>query len=166
MVEKWSNSITHVVWTGQRALTRASAERQRFVFFFQLLYPFRWVCDRRHKMAAAAGGTMLVSRPALDRIDGVHSIRDRLIDDVALARAVKSGGHGIWLGHAERATSLRVYETPRDVWDMVARTAYVQLERSPLILLGTVLAMIVTYLVPVLALLAGGRPPSSAWRRG
>ncbi len=36
-----------------------------FVFFFQKLYPFPWVNDPAHPMAAAAGGCILVRRLAL-----------------------------------------------------------------------------------------------------
>jgi hopene-associated glycosyltransferase HpnB len=127
-----------------------------FVFFFQLLYPFRWASDREHALAAAAGGTMLVSSAALQRIGGVEAIRGTLIDDCALAREIKRGGHGIWLGHAERAESLRIYVDAKDIWQMIARTAYVQLKHSPLLLAATVIGMIVTYIAPPLLLLAGG----------
>ena len=70
-----------------------------FVFFFQLLYPFAWVNDPLRATAAAAGGTILVRRRALRRIGGVAPVRGALIDDVALAAAVKRGGR-IWLGHS------------------------------------------------------------------
>lgn len=122
-----------------------------FVFFFQMLYPFRWVCDRRRSMAAAAGGTILVSRTALDSVAGVDRIRGALIDDVALAQEIKRAGHSIWLGHAERAYSERRYPGFADVWSMIARTAYVQLRYSPLLLLATCLGMLVLYALPVIA---------------
>ncbi len=122
-----------------------------FVFFFGMLYPFRWVGDRRRKTAAAAGGTMLVAQRALDRTDGVSRIRGALIDDVALAQQVKRGGHAIWLGHATEAVSARRYPALADVWEMVARTAYVQLDNSPWKLVGTAAGMLVVYAGPVLA---------------
>ena len=140
----------HCATPAERALIPA------FVFFFQLLYPFRWASDRENPLAAAAGGTMLVSAAALARIDGVQSIRHTLIDDCALASAIKRGGHGIWLGHAEKADSLRIYEGHAEIWRMIARTAFVQLKRSPILLAGTVLAMALTYLAPPLLLLCGG----------
>jgi hopene-associated glycosyltransferase HpnB len=127
-----------------------------FIFFFQLLYPFGWASDEHNPMAAAAGGTMLVSHAALERIDGVNRIRKTLIDDVALAREIKAGGHRIWLGHAEKADSLRVYDGPSDIWRMIARTAYVQLNHSPLLLAATCLGMMLTYIAPPLLLLSGG----------
>ena len=128
-----------------------------FVYFFQMLYPFRWVGDAKKKMAGAAGGTMLVRRAALDRIEGVTHIRHHLIDDCALAKEIKASGGGIWLGHAEQTVSLRVYGDWREIWQMIARTAYVQLRHSLLLLLGCVLSMSLIYLAPPsLALCAHG----------
>lgn len=127
-----------------------------FVFFFQLLYPFAWVNDPARGTAAAAGGTMLLRRRALDRIGGIAAVRGALIDDVALAAAVKRGGR-IWLGHSRLARSVRPYPNAADVWRMVARTAYVQLRFSPALLLGTVLGLALVWLAPpALALFGHG----------
>jgi hopene-associated glycosyltransferase HpnB len=127
-----------------------------FVFFFQLLYPFARVNDARSRAAAAAGGTMLVRRSALDRIGGIASLRGALIDDVTLAARIKPGGR-IYLGHSQLARSLRPYPHPADIWRMVARTAYVQLRFSPLLLLGTVLGLALIWLLPPgLALFGSG----------
>jgi hopene-associated glycosyltransferase HpnB len=123
-----------------------------FVFFFQMLYPFDWVNDSQRNIAAAAGGTILIRRRALRRTNGVEAVRGALIDDVALARAVKRGGR-IHLGHAALARSVRPYPGVADIWRMVARTAYVQLRFSPLILLATTAAMALTWLVPPAATL-------------
>ena len=122
-----------------------------FVFFFGMLYPFCWVGNPTRSTAAAAGGTMLVARTALDRIGGVSRIRGALIDDVALAQEVKRGGHAIWLGHAEDTVSVRRYPGFGDVWEMVARTAYVQLAYSPWRLAGTAGGMLLMYAGPVVA---------------
>jgi hopene-associated glycosyltransferase HpnB len=125
-----------------------------FVFFFQLLYPFAWVNDPLRATAAAAGGTMLIRRRALERIGGIAAVRGALIDDVALAAAVKRGGR-IWLGHAAMARSVRRYPAWGDIWRMVTRTAYVQLRFSPVLLQATTIGMVLTFLVPPLAALFG-----------
>jgi hopene-associated glycosyltransferase HpnB len=128
-----------------------------FVYFFQKLYPFAWVGDPHKTTAAAAGGCILVRREALQRVGGLAAIRDALIDDCALAALVKAsrqtGSNGIWLGLTSAARSIRPYAGLRDIWDMVARTAYTQLDHSPLLLLGTLLGMAVTYLAPPLLLI-------------
>jgi hopene-associated glycosyltransferase HpnB len=125
-----------------------------FVFFFQLLYPFAWVNDPLRATAAAAGGTMLIRRRALERIGGIAAVSGALIDDVALAAAVKRGGR-IWLGHSALARSVRSYPAVADIWRMVTRTAYLQLRFSPLLLLATIVGMTLTFLVPPLAALFG-----------
>ncbi len=139
------------------ALSTASAAERAlvpaFVYFFQLLYPFAWVNQPARRIAAAAGGTVLIRRSALARIGGIESLRSALIDDVTLARRVKGSGGAIWLGHSVLARSIRPYPHPGDVWRMVARTAYVQLRFSPLLLLGTVLAMLLVWVMPVAAML-------------
>ena len=128
-----------------------------FVFFFQMLYPFARVNDPTNATAAAAGGTMLLRRRALDRIGGIAAVRGALIDDVALATAVKRGGR-IWHGHSTLARSLRPYPAPADIWRMVARTAYVQLRHSPAILAGTVAGLALVWLVPPALALFGHGP--------
>ncbi|HYG90597.1 MAG TPA: glycosyltransferase [Azospirillum sp.] len=124
-----------------------------FVFFFQKLYPFRWVADLSKATAAAAGGCILVRRAALERAGGVGAIRGALIDDCALAAAVKRSGGRIWLGLADDARSLRDNRRLSSIWDVVARTAYTQLNHAPTLLAGTLAGMMVTYLVPPLATL-------------
>lgn len=134
-----------------------------FVYFFQLLYPFAWVNDPLRATAAAAGGTILVRRAALERIGGITALRDALIDDVALARLVKRGGR-IWLGHAGLARSVRAYPRFGDIFRMIERTAYVQLRFSPVLLIGTVVAMVLTFLVPpIAALFAHGAARWLGW---
>jgi hopene-associated glycosyltransferase HpnB len=125
-----------------------------FVFFFQKLYPFPAVNDPSRRVAAAAGGCMLVRAEALAAAGGLAAIRGALIDDVALARLLKGRGGRIWLGLSSSTRSLRAYRTLGPIWAMVARTADTQLGHSLLLLGGTVLAMALLYLVPPLVLLA------------
>jgi hopene-associated glycosyltransferase HpnB len=127
-----------------------------FVFFFQMLYPFTWVNDPGRKTAAAAGGCMLVRRDALRQAGGLETIRNALIDDCALGRALKAVGP-VWLGLTDRVHSLRPYPQIQDVGRMVSRSAYHQLRYSPLLLVGTTVGMALTYLAPpLLALFATG----------
>lgn len=130
-----------------------------FVFFFALLYPFASVNNPRSRVAGAAGGTVLVRWSALARIGGIESLRGALIDDCTLAAHVKHSGGRIYLGHSCLARSIRPYPHPSDIWRMVARTAYVQLGYSPLLLAGTVIGMVLVWMLPLqLALFTHGLP--------
>jgi hopene-associated glycosyltransferase HpnB len=127
-----------------------------FIFFFQMLYPFAWANDPRRATAAAAGGCMLVRRDALAEAGGLAAIRTALIDDCTLAKLLKRRGP-IAIALTERVHSIRAYPAIGDIRRMVSRTAYAQLRYSPLLLLGTVLGLALTYLAPVaLALFADG----------
>ena len=129
-----------------------------FVFFFFKLYPPRRVADPARRTAAAAGGCMLIRRETIDRIGGVDTIRDEIIDDCALARRVKAVGR-VWLAAAESTVSIREYGSWRAIWDMIARCAFAQLGYATPALVGTVAGMALIYLAPPLLLLSG---PASA----
>jgi hopene-associated glycosyltransferase HpnB len=120
-----------------------------FLYFFLKLYPPKWIADTKSRMAGAAGGCLLLRKGALERIGGISAIRREVIDDCSLARAVKDSGGRIWMGLTRKSVSLRVYATLAEIRDMIARTAFTQLEYSTPILLGTVAGMLVTYLLPV-----------------
>ena len=192
-----------------------------FVFFFQKLYPFRWANDPNRKLAAAAGGCILIRREALTQIGGLQILRQALIDDCSLAQAVKGWGRRqeaegrgqeagvgsrelgvgsresgieeaegageaeeaaltrnsklktlypliphsslltphpsgkIWLGLTRETHSLRPYPSLKTIWDMVARTAFTQLNYSPLLLLGTLIGMTIIYVVPPMSTIVG-----------
>ena len=103
-----------------------------FVFFFFLLYPPAWIRDPRRRTAGAAGGCILIRRAALERIGGIARIRGELIDDCALARAVKQSGGRVWLGLSATAASIRHYRTFGEIGRMISRTAFTQLSHSVL----------------------------------
>lgn len=139
-----------------------------FVYFFSQLYPFRWVNRAGARTAAAAGGCVLVRTEAAVRARVPESIRQAVIDDVSLARAVQRSGGRIWLGLADRVDSVRPYPCLADLWQMISRSAYAQLRHSPLLLLGTVLGLALVYLAPPVTLVAGllGGDPAAAWAGG
>ena len=124
-----------------------------FVFFFLKLYPPAWIASPRSSVAGAAGGCMLLRPVALARAGGLAAIRGRIIDDCALARAVKSSGGRIRLGLARQTRSLRVYGSFAEIGAMISRTAFNQLRHSYLALAATLCGLIVTYLAPPLLLL-------------
>jgi hopene-associated glycosyltransferase HpnB len=123
-----------------------------FIYFFQMLYPFSRVNDPASPVAAAAGGTVLIRREALQRIGGIEAIKNSLIDDVALAKSVKKSG-AIFLGHSGLAASIRPYANFADIWQMIARTAFTQLRYSATLLALTLLGLTVVWLVPAAAIL-------------
>lgn len=126
-----------------------------FVYFFAMLYPFRWVNRRPVRHAAAAGGCILVRRSMLEATGGLAAVRQRVIDDVSFAQLLAAGGARLWLGHGEEVRSVRPYQGLGDLWAMVARSAFAQLRHSASALVGTVVGLSVVFVVPVVCLVAG-----------
>jgi len=134
-----------------------------FVFFFRLLYPFRWVADSTKATAGAAGGYMLIRRSMLEKVGGIASMRSALIDDCTLAGMVKRAGGRLSLDLADETWSLRRYTGSGELWMMIARSAYTQLNHSPLLLAGTALAIVIGFFLPPIYSLVGKMPALLAW---
>ncbi len=122
-----------------------------FLYFFLMLYPPRWIADPNASTAGAAGGCILLRRNVLAPIGGMASIRGEVIDDCALARAVKGKGGKIWMGLTRASVSLRSYGTFAEIRDLIARTAFTQLRYSFLLLIVTSIGLLATYLLPWIA---------------
>ena len=159
----------------QMALLRTAAPWERvvvpaFVYFFAQLYPFPRVNAPGSRTAAAAGGCMLVRRKALDRSGGLAPIRASRIDDVAFGRMIKRQRGRCWLGLSTSVVSVRPYPRLADLWRMVARSAYIQLNYSPWLLAATIAGLLVIYALPPagavigLATLGGGAATAPAAR--
>ena len=103
-----------------------------FLYFFLKLYPPAWVADPKARTAGAAGGCILLRRTALERIGGISAIRAEVIDDCALARAVKRSGGANWMGLTRKCVSLRADQTIAENPHMNARTAYTHLHNTAL----------------------------------
>lgn len=126
-----------------------------FIFFFQMLYPFRAIANPKSRVAGAAGGCILVSQRVLDGIGGFGALRGALIDDCTLAARIKQAGGRLWLGFNASSLSLRRTQGLAPLWRMVARTAFTQLHHSTLLLLGTMVALAIIFLAPPVLLVVG-----------
>lgn len=150
---------------------RSFAERAlipAFVYLFFQLYPPHWIANSKYKTAAAAGGSILLRPAALEGAGGISAIRAEIIDDCALAGAVKQSGGRVWLGLTEQTRSIRPYGTFADLGRMISRNAFNQLRHSALLLVAALVGMALVYLLPpLMALLSRSTPAevlaAAAW---
>jgi len=131
-----------------------------FLYFFLMLYPPRWIAASNASTAGAAGGCILLRRNVLAPIGGIASIRGEVIDDCALARAVKSRGGRIWMGLTRASVSLRSYGSFAEIRDMIARTAFTQLRYSLVLLIAAMTGLFATFLLAWILFFAY---PGEAW---
>ncbi len=123
-----------------------------FVYFFKMLYPFSLSNSIRSRVAAAAGGCILLETPLIKQIGGLNMLKGAVIDDCTLAKLIKLQGNPIWTGLSRSVRSQRPYQRLSDIWDMVARTAYTQLIYSVWLLALCTLLLLILFVLPVVGL--------------
>ncbi|MDP1550765.1 MAG: glycosyltransferase [Nitrosomonas sp.] len=112
-----------------------------FIFFFRLLYPFGLANKPVSRVAAAAGGCILVETQALRSVGAFANLHNALIDDCTLATHIKRSGLRTFIGLSRAARSHRGYQDLKPIWEMVARTAFTQLRYSFILLVSCTLIM-------------------------
>lgn len=132
-----------------------------FIYFFKLLYPFRLANTRASRVAAAAGGCILIETRLLLEVGAFASFRNALIDDCMLARRVKDRGYRTWIGLTRSAISRRPHGGLGPLWRTVVRTAFTQLRYSYWWLLLCTILMGTAFVAPLFGFLA-----TSVWING
>jgi hopene-associated glycosyltransferase HpnB len=125
-----------------------------FVYFFKLIYPFELSNTPTSRVAAAAGGCIFIDTAKLREIGGFEALHDAIIDDCTLARLVKRAGGRTWIGLSHDVRAVRPYGSLRNIWNMVARTAFTQLHYSATLLVLCSALLLLGFAVPVLALVS------------
>jgi hypothetical protein len=106
--------------------------------------------SRRTSLAAANGQLLAVRRAAYYRAGGHRAVRDQVLDDIALARAVKrTGGRG-GIVDGTHLAACRMYSGWREVWAGYTKSLW-----APGAVALTAVSAIV-YVLPLAAALAGG----------
>ena len=119
-----------------------------FIFFFQKLYPFNYVNDKKKNLAAAAGGFIFCKASEFKKENLYNKIRNKVIDDCNIAKLLKKNG-AIWLGLTNQIKSGRSYKNLNSIWNMVSRTAFEQLNHSLILLFICILGLTIVYLFPL-----------------
>lgn len=122
--------------------------------------------SRDPRFVAAHGGFLLICRSSYDRCGGHAAIRSELVDDMALARAMKRAGEPVILADITEHVSMRMYHNARQVWNGYRKNIYAGTGRSPALLLAVLLVYWSLYVLPAGALLwyiLSGQPAAAVW---
>lgn len=102
-------------------------------------YPLFLVNSDRSSLAFANGQYILIRRDAYDASGGHRAVRDRFVEDIAMAERVKSLGFPIRVALAQGIGSTRMYASLDQLIRGWSRILYDALGRSTLRLVGRVL---------------------------
>jgi chlorobactene glucosyltransferase len=100
--------------------------------------------------AAANGQFMLFTQQAYEACGGHAAVRSHILEDVALARAVKKAGYPTLLADGGPLVHTRMYSGPAEVWQGYSKNVYAFFGNSPVFLgIGTA-GLLALYVLPVL----------------
>ena len=122
-------------------------------FAFYLLFPMGVIRWLRSRYAAMAVGTfILVRKDTYERFGGHESLREDIVEDVGMARAVKSVGEPVDLVDGTGILYTRFYHNAREVWNGFSKAAFGAFGYSFLPYLATLLFAYAIFLHPFLML--------------
>jgi chlorobactene glucosyltransferase len=132
-------------------------------------YRFDRVNDPKSKDAAANGQYLLIRRPVYESAGGHEAVHEKILEDVALARRVKSRGGRILFLPGAAWVSTHMYHSFGAMWDGWRKNLYLLWDRSLIQALSTFARVWFLDLAPplagvlglVLALAAGGLEPAA-----
>ena len=87
-------------------------------------FSFDDVNDPNKPAAAANGQFLMIRRAAYDAIGGHASVAGDVLEDVALAKRVKSAGYRIWFGSGQGIVRVRMYRTFGAMWQGWKKNLY------------------------------------------
>ena len=123
-----------------------------YTSWFPLMLTWR---SKDVRFLAANGQIMAIKRRAYERVGGFAAVRQEVVDDMAICRALKGAGHRVVFADGDQLAQCRMYGSARQVWEGFSKNIYEGLGGHPLALLGVLglyaLAFVAPYiLAPVL----------------
>jgi chlorobactene glucosyltransferase len=79
-------------------------------------FPLRKVNDPRSNIAISNGQYILIRREVYQEVGGHAAIRDRVTDDLELARLVKGKGHVLRAENGRDLVAVRMYTSLHEIW--------------------------------------------------
>jgi chlorobactene glucosyltransferase len=137
-----------------RQITVTWAERlavpilQHWAVYSILPLPLAFRSRTGPAFAAANGQFMLFTPEAYERCGGHAHVRSEILEDVALARAVKKAGYRAILADGGSLVQTRMYTTPQEVWQGYSKNTYAFFGYHPVLLLAGIVALALVFVVP------------------
>lgn len=112
-------------------------------------FSFTEVNDPQKTVAAANGQFLMIRRDVYEAVGGHANVAGEVLEDVALAKRVKSAGYRIWFGSGKGIVRVRMYRSFAGMWEGWKKNLYPLMGGNE----GVVGKEFVRALVPVMATL-------------
>ncbi|MBK6315319.1 MAG: glycosyltransferase [Blastocatellia bacterium] len=120
-----------------------------------IVLPIDKTNDPKSEIALGCGGFFLMRRRAHDAVGGYEAIRGEVIDDVATARALKSGGRRLRIEAGQQLLFTPMYETLGELWHGFSKNAFAGAGNSVATVARNVTANLLATVLPITLAVAG-----------
>jgi glycosyltransferase involved in cell wall biosynthesis len=124
-------------------------------------FSFDAVNDPASDAAAANGQFLMIRRDAYDAIGGHASVAGEVLEDVALARRVKSAGFRLWFTSAAGIVRVRMYRSFAAMWQGWKKNLYLLVGGKPIAVFREMYEVLPW--IPFLVIFAGLKIPIAAF---
>lgn len=169
-----SEGISRIVEMLETADVVTAVPRQEFGSFFErLIVPLLhvtymawlplWLIPRTRdpRVLAANGQIVAMTRATWEKIGGYASVRDAIVDDMALCRRAKSLGLRVLFADGHHVASCRMYQSAKEVWEGFSKNLYLGIGAHPMRLLAITSLYAAAFVVPFVVVI--GAPSESVW---
>jgi len=114
-------------------------------------YPQSKINDPKSKLAAANGQFILIRRSVYEAISGHLAVKDKIVEDFALANLVKGSGYKLRVARATKLIRTRMYTNFQEIWEGWTKNLFFGLgKRWSLVSLSIVILLARGIVPPVL----------------
>lgn len=101
---------------------------------------------------AACGQFMAFKRKAYEAIEGHESVKDKIVEDVELAKNIKRAGFSMNMYHGQKAVSCRMYASQKELWAGFRKNFLAGFNYNLSLFIPMALLHLIMFIFPVLAL--------------
>jgi len=116
---------------GTRLITFWEKTVQPVIFaFIAGLTRFKKVNSTEYPNAMGIGAFILIKRGVYDAIGGHGRVRQKIVEDIELAKCTKRGGYRLVIADGKAILSIRMYHSLREIWTGWRKNMFVALKKS------------------------------------
>jgi chlorobactene glucosyltransferase len=113
------------------------------------------------KETLAIGQFILIRRDVYEAVGGHESIRDKIVEDVALAKLVKGGGYTLRVAGGKRLIQTRMYKSLNEIWEGWTKNSFLGIDKNWMYLIRSLFILSLLGYLPIFLLIKSALDSSS-----
>ncbi|MER3446332.1 MAG: hypothetical protein C4291_05545 [Candidatus Dadabacteria bacterium] len=118
-------------------------------------FPHRRINSPEYKEAAANGQFILIRHDVYRAVGGHEAIRDKIVEDFALAKLIKGNGYRLWVARGRNLIRTRMYMNLKEIWEGWTKNIFLGVDKNwKRLILGIIMLSLRVFLPFILLILS------------